>query len=527
MNPSNLLSKLVKIIKENRGLILIFLLASFLWLYRFKEALLFANDQAIDLLIARSIAEDGHRPLLGPLLSLNNIYGPPTYYYFLALAFLAGRTLVGTALVFVLINLAGLWGFYLLANRLFNKQTGLTAALLYAISYPMFVSARNMWQPHLVPVLIVFSLYFLAVFKETKRWLHLTLSLFLYAMSLSVYFSPILLLAYYWFQVRRLIKDVVKTNYPGIVTATLMVLAIGATFSPQLYYELINGFPFLKSPSLLSEVNKIPAVSKLISQILSFISFTFAPLAIRNDWWKWLAFTITEILILVYKKLSDIVNHNSKYLWVFSPIPLFLGLVVFVFFPGESHGYRLVPLLLFVLMMLAIFIKFWSKFPILFRYLLGLIVGVYLFGNFWAMATYLKQPARADDRIAVVKKIEEKILTESIKSDDFIVLVDGPDIKTKTTYDPILYPYVYFLKYNTNLDIPLEFDKTGVQLIWHNIGTDSRSEYVFLICEQDKRGRSPYDCLISFLGKHPLYELTSKDVFYSPPIDLLTLKLKS
>ena len=327
MNPSNLLSKLVKIIKENRGLILIFLLASFLWLYRFKEALLFANDQAIDLLIARSIAEDGHRPLLGPLLSLNNIYGPPTYYYFLALAFLAGRTLVGTALVFVLINLAGLWGFYLLANRLFNKQTGLTAALLYAISYPMFVSARNMWQPHLVPVLIVFSLYFLAVFKETKRWLHLTLSLFLYAMSLSVYFSPILLLAYYWFQVRRLIKDVVKTNYPGIVTATLMVLAIGATFSPQLYYELINGFPFLKSPSLLSEVNKIPAVSKLISQILSFISFTFAPLAIRNDWWKWLAFTITEILILVYKKLSDIVNHNSKYLWVFSPIPLFLGLV--------------------------------------------------------------------------------------------------------------------------------------------------------------------------------------------------------
>jgi hypothetical protein len=229
------------IVKGN-ALLLIFALGLMLRLFGLLDITL-AGDNLLHWRIAGDITK-GIFPLLGPRASLTGDFNlGPLYYYLLAIPYWIGRGDFRVAVIFfAVLNSLSIPLLYLVAKRWFSKTKSLKISLLIAVS-AYFIQIQSFpWNPFVLPLFIIISLYFIN--KTDRKNLHnFIFACFSYAICLQLHATALFLLPVFIYLLP------VK-----IIPLRFYLLGLGAIilFSfPWIFANLTTNFSQLKAAFLI------------------------------------------------------------------------------------------------------------------------------------------------------------------------------------------------------------------------------------------------------------------------------------
>ena len=151
-----------KFLKQNRILLLILLLGLFLRVYGAKAMFMYGHDQDLEGWFIKDIVVNGHLRLIGQETSTQGVFIGPIFYYLLIPFYLIfGMDPIGGVILTTLLGVFGVASFYFVFSKVFNKRTGLVAALIYAASYYTVFNDREVVPT--MPVIIWTAWFFYAL----------------------------------------------------------------------------------------------------------------------------------------------------------------------------------------------------------------------------------------------------------------------------------------------------------------------------------------------------------------------------
>ncbi|MCA9372941.1 glycosyltransferase family 39 protein [Candidatus Woesebacteria bacterium] len=228
----------------------VFLVGSFLRLYRLPDTLQFLGDQGRDALRVARVFKQGDLLFIGPVTSIGNMYLGPLYYYFMVpWLWLTYPSPLGPAYAVAVISSLGIFLIYRWGSEMLGKKAALIATICFAFSSVVIVYSRFSWNPNLAPVfglLLMWALY-KAWTASLKYWLLAALAFSVliqlhYLAMLSILPMAIVFLL----QLREL--RVQKKRLKQFVVTTLASLAIvGVFLSPLVLFDLKHQFTNLKA----------------------------------------------------------------------------------------------------------------------------------------------------------------------------------------------------------------------------------------------------------------------------------------
>jgi hypothetical protein len=171
----------------------VFLIFLFLFIrfYHINNSLYFFDDMGRDLLVLLEWQKEGKIPLLGPQTSALPINQSPIYFYFLMPFYLIFKGSPYTALIVnSLFYLAG----FILSLRLTKESRLLTRAsylvfFLFIFHPQHILQNRFVWNPSLLPPILILALINLCLFLEKAQDKHLFFSSFWLALAVSLSYS--------------------------------------------------------------------------------------------------------------------------------------------------------------------------------------------------------------------------------------------------------------------------------------------------------------------------------------------------
>ncbi len=156
----------------------ILFIASFFRLYRI-DTVIYSNDQAILFRLAHDAVAHGLLPATSNQSSIGILH-PPAAIYFLMLSAALSANPLWAEVSIALFNIIGVLVAYIFTRRYYGRLAGTIVALLYSTAVGVLEYSRAIWQPNLVPPLVVlfmFALFWGAV-ERRKGWLFPALLLF-------------------------------------------------------------------------------------------------------------------------------------------------------------------------------------------------------------------------------------------------------------------------------------------------------------------------------------------------------------
>lgn len=228
--------------------LLIISVAIALRLYQLPATITFEDDQGLDLWVIRQMEFANHRPLVGPYLSVNQVYTPPTYYYLTWILYHFTHSIEGIVYGYAAMNILTLLLLMKLTWDLAGPRAAWITGGLFATSSLMIQHSKTFWQPYPMQLFIVLSLIsFLQAFRK-KHIGFLWIALLMYQIALSIYPSPMLILPYILYQLVRWYRTVgaysVLQSY--FYAACMFILTFIEVFLPQIIYEISNSFPTIR-----------------------------------------------------------------------------------------------------------------------------------------------------------------------------------------------------------------------------------------------------------------------------------------
>jgi 4-amino-4-deoxy-L-arabinose transferase-like glycosyltransferase len=242
--------KLKKLLTPNVLIIFILLLAAFLRLYKIADYMTFLGDQGRDVLIVYNILH-GHLTLLGPTSSVGGFFLGPIYYYFMApFLWLFNYNPVGPAVMVALIGVATVWLVYKFATEFFNREVGLIAALLYAISPLVVAYSRFSWNPNLMPFFSLLTLYLVYKALKNNSLKSFFISGILFGIAMQLHYLSIFLgmvIIVYTFLTLLYKQKTFKIMMQLFKNYFSIFLGFLIGWSPFLAFEIRHGFLDFKS----------------------------------------------------------------------------------------------------------------------------------------------------------------------------------------------------------------------------------------------------------------------------------------
>jgi len=473
-------------IKQWRPYVFVVLIGIFFHLINFSKASFFYADQGNDLLIAKAILEEGHRPLVGPLLSAAGIFIPPTYYYLLAAFLAVGKTPLGTALMFAVFNLITMVGLMAAAEKLVDRKTAIIAGLLFSVTVVVVEHGRYMWQPHPVLWFTTGTLLCFLFAREQKKIAWLVLGTLSYMLAVSVYPSALLLVPYVWHQTIRLYRFITRQRIWSalkFVFVTHLVIG-GLIYAPFFVFEYRNGFPTyhaLSSASLGPPLTIKEAVS-IYSQ--NFLTFTES---VANQWYILRSYSVlltTALFIGVFVVWDRLRRAGAtKQEWVeFIGLPwVLLGWLGVLFYRLEITHWRSFYLLPLWILMFSIVIRVgMARRDRIVVYAVGVLVFFYALGNLLRFYRWeLLQPLnRLDYYASVARAIEASMQKNGYDPQDVAVVVFTPDDEQTSWEAP---PVLYFLHEDTRLPVSIVKEGNNIDT-WSAVSSPTPVKY--LVCSE-------------------------------------------
>jgi 4-amino-4-deoxy-L-arabinose transferase-like glycosyltransferase len=148
-----------KFLKKNWIILIILLVGLFLRIYNYKELFLYTHDQDLAGWFVKDVVVNHHLRLIGQETSTEGIFiGAFFYYLLIPFYLLFGMDPIGGVFLVLLIGLFTIWSFYFVFGKVFSKDVGLIAALLYSVSFYTVFNDRE-----IVPTMpvILWTVWFL------------------------------------------------------------------------------------------------------------------------------------------------------------------------------------------------------------------------------------------------------------------------------------------------------------------------------------------------------------------------------
>jgi len=243
--------KVKKFVRNNQTevilLALILLVGSFLRFYRLPEYMIFLGDEGRDALVWLRMIRKGKFVLIGPRTSIGNMYLGPLYYY-LALPWylIVGMSPVGPSVMVAFLGIVTISLIWWIGREWFNRETGLMASFLYAVSPAVITYSQSSWNPNVMPFFALLTIYGIYQFWQQQRfwWLPIigvTLSFALQSHYLGVLLIPtigifwLLTLARIWLQKAKLKNFILNSLFLILIFSFL-------TPAPLIWFDLRHNF---------------------------------------------------------------------------------------------------------------------------------------------------------------------------------------------------------------------------------------------------------------------------------------------
>lgn len=503
------------------GLAIILIGAIFLRTHNVSQTVDFDIDQGMDLLLARKIAYEGHRPLVGPILSVENFYVPPLYTYILAGFLWIAKTPEAVVGVFVVVSLFSLVIIYKIGERIIDYKYGLIVTGLYAISNQMIAHGRTIWQPHLLQFFLLASLYFIVTSYLSKKLPYLFLGVVCYALATSIYPAPLLLMPYMITRVFHVFRALHFSRMRAASSTSILLLGVGVVvYAPQLVFEIANNFPTL-------HVLFSPAFGYLrgfleqyaISVLLLLDDFLAFKLVFPLNYPIFILFyvaTASALFLWLWVAPRDgmsktlMVNRSTRF--TLNPIWLVIGSFFILVFRGEIYSHRLWGYFPFLFLALGLIIRYGlARTFFCSRIVVLVLLFFYVLGNGlttqqWISPQLKRNTSRQSRDIAsfIVSSMQARKQTGG-----------DTEILLYTPYDSwnwYLYPVLYFIIEETQYHVSL--NEAGNDIKYHWELNYTKEANIYLIC----RGFYEYvdikkGCLKTFFLRNPEYMIIRKKLF--------------
>lgn len=383
----------------------------FLRLYRIDEFIIFLGDQGRDAIIMRRLIVGEDFPGIGPRSSVGELFLGPFYFYLMA-PFLGLFQFdpVGPAVGVALLSTVGILGAWLFLRKEFSTASAFIFLIASAFAYSLVSLGRFSWNPNLLPLFALLSLYsFYKMLITKKIWIAIGAGV-LFGASLQLHYLFLLLIpGYLGMTVLQFIKDDKKIQ-PYFSAMGGFIAGVVAIFLPFIAFEIKNNFLNVKGILSIFETKQFDGESTFLSKTLD-THRAFWEHIIQFDLPQWSGIALSLILVslsvLAWRQakkkpntvlLAGFILSFASYLFLFS----FVDTQRFLHYYTPLYGifYALVAVLPFYLRsksaMIAVFL---------------MVVAV----SAWNTTTYRffsdegnNQTKRAESIAQAVKKLSNK-----------------------------------------------------------------------------------------------------------------------
>lgn len=303
---------------------LILLIGLFFRTYKIVDRFEFSHDADLYSWIVKDIVIDHHLRLIGQLTSAPGIFIGPFFYYLLVPFFLLTKMdPVGVLIPITLLGILTIISYYFVLSKLFNKQTGLIAAFLYAILTATVNSDR--WVVPTVTTSIWAIWYFYTIVNIARGklfvlpilgiliglvWdIHIALIPTLLAIPVAIFVSKKI----------PTLKHLLSFFIPLVIIST-----------PLVFFELRHNFQqttgliqnFLVKHDGLTEFAKLIRVLEMITQNTNALFFAPQSFKFTQNLF-FLIIILTSPLILLKKKILSLKDLLPMYAWILGTILFF------------------------------------------------------------------------------------------------------------------------------------------------------------------------------------------------------------
>lgn len=371
----------------------------------------FTYDVGRDLLAVEKMVETKRFSLLGPTMGVEGLFYGPWWYLFLAVPFIlsGGNPFFITASIGIFGTVMILIAYYF-GREIGGVFWGLLLALIVAFSSPLVNFSTQIWNPNLLPPLMLLSLmiYYLLLKGKIKNvfwWLSLGLiSSLTFEMeaSFGFFFTLTMFFALFWRTIKN--KKWVSLNF--------YLLGILLVELPRIIFETRHNF--LQTKALLqvfqlgnSTGGDISFLKKVGENINLFWLNWSITLGAQNTWFSILSLVTILMILLIYGR-----NIKNAQMSLLKILLLILGLTLlgFSLYPRSLwlHYFVGLPLIYLLIFVLAARI-FWEKFKHG-KKVVALVFIIFVFSNARPIGIYqsVREPLFKGD--AAVFRNQIKIL---------------------------------------------------------------------------------------------------------------------
>lgn len=397
-------------------LILIFIGGTFLRFYRLEEFAIFLADQGRDAIIIKRILTLEHLPAIGPPSSVGQVYLGPFYYYFIApwlwfFKFNPVGLAFGVAFFsscYILIN-------YFIIKNIFNPQTALISSFLIAFSSVIIEYSRFSWNPNLLPLFTLLTLYtFIQALKKQKIFYFflfgsfLSFCLQLHYLSFFL-FPPLILLFFKEIYTRKDKKNLILNFFFALSTFLFFSSPLVIFDFRHQFLNMKNFFNIFKNKQALGGFSPAQIIESfnLLNRYIFNTNFNLVIL-----------FIILISIFLIF--LFNFSKRNNFQYFLFVFLFLLLGISLY---KGEKHPHYFQNIYPVYIVIIA---KILSDFPF-YKNIKLFIISIFLAGFiFLNSKNYFFLKNQGNHQIQHAKKVAE-FLNKVIKTKrfNFAVQPDG------------------------------------------------------------------------------------------------------
>lgn len=446
------------------------------------------QDGNRDYLIARHIVNFGEYPLNGP----GQLPNSPLYYYLLASIIFIRDDVMFLSFVNVVFQIAGLIFVYLLAKKLFNRQTAIISFFLFSFSDVILLQSQYIFQPHVMMPFANLSLLLLAISYIDKKYWALLFSILIFIIAGALH-NPIFGLTPSFIIIVFLIHYQLKLNYKYYLSTVVLMIGI--------YIAVYSPLIILLGPKALLPISVSSSVGFDLSQFIPnmynrsqmFMNLFFKEMTSLSIW---IGIILLSCICLLIKKRNEKVILAILILTVVQFLVVAASLNLSYPFPDRYFT----PILgLFIILVSELITTIFSRYR--FFAPMNLVAAVYLFNIFSSM--HFDQSFRSSQLSYLPAAISLYVVNNNSKSESSMGIVKQVKNEIAKIQNDDGYSEPSFFQFRSYLQgvnyqpieaaflAPIEKDlgyaitKVNDQAVrgYNYITSD---DYIFLICPTDE-----------------------------------------
>lgn len=418
--------RIIGILTNNWILIIVLLLGIFLRFYRLEGFVTFLGDQGRDAIVVKRILTLEHFPAIGAPTSIGQVYLGPFYYYFIApwLLFFNYQPLglaFGVAFfssLYLLIN-------YFIVKELLNKKVALISTIFLSFSSVLIDFSRFSWNPNLLPLFTLLTVYFVIKSLQTNKWYFFALSGAFISFSIQLHYLALFLIPPVVILFMTTFIKKIKQSNNGTMKQLKNYLLMFFSFlffsMPLIIFDLRHNFLNSKLFLALFKSSETSFLTKFNSLLDSFYYLNLYSLNIKLN--KFFVYLLLLFLFIIIFTLIKKTSNLKTFLFIF--LITILGMSMYSG-PKYPHYFGILYPVYFVIIS-----YFFASLKDSFfgRYLMIFFIGGFIFLNFQKYY-FFRNPS--NNQITLAKNIAQKI-SDNINKNQFNVTA-LPEKYSDSTY---------------------------------------------------------------------------------------------